>query len=87
LIVWLNPYSLGHTIVGDYTYSDKTDIKPTRMYLHAFKMELPNKVESLYINAGDPFENIPEYVPQEEIHDLTNITSLFDSKNFDDKAT
>ena len=29
--------NIGHTIVGDYTYSNKKDVKPARMYLHALR--------------------------------------------------
>ena len=38
-------HSLGHTILGDYTYSDRSDTKPNRMYLHAYKIQLPNSIE------------------------------------------
>ena len=38
-------HSLGHTILGDYTYSDRSDTKPKRMYLHAYKINLPNTLE------------------------------------------
>ena len=40
-------HSLGHTILGDYTYSDRSDTKPKRMYLHAYKIDLPNTLEGL----------------------------------------
>lgn len=28
---------LGHTIIGDYTYSNRRDVEPSRMYLHALR--------------------------------------------------
>ena len=28
---------IGHTIIGDYTYSGKTDTEPYRTFLHAFR--------------------------------------------------
>lgn len=28
---------IGHTIVGDYTYSNKKDVSPERMYLHSLR--------------------------------------------------
>ena len=28
---------IGHTIVGDYTYSNRTDLLPPRMFLHAYR--------------------------------------------------
>ena len=31
------------------------DVKPNRMYLHAHRLVLPNSVEPLDLNAGDPF--------------------------------
>ena len=40
-------HSLGHTILGDYTYSDRSDTKPKRMYLHAYKINLPNTLEGV----------------------------------------
>ena len=40
-------HSLGHTILGDYTYSDRNDTKPKRMYLHAYKINLPNTLEGV----------------------------------------
>ena len=29
---------LGHTIVGDYTYSGRTDVLSPRMFLHAHRL-------------------------------------------------
>lgn len=46
---------IGHTVVGDYTYSRRKDVIPNRTYLHAFRLILPNAVESLDIVAPDPF--------------------------------
>lgn len=28
---------IGHTIIGDYTYSNKHDVLPPRMFLHSFR--------------------------------------------------
>ena len=42
-------HSLGHTILGDYTYSDRSDTKPKRMYLHAYKIDLPNTLEGVFM--------------------------------------
>ena len=30
-------HTIGHTIVGDYTYSRRHDITPPRMFLHALR--------------------------------------------------
>jgi len=65
-------YSLGHTILGDYTYSDRSDTKPKRMYLHAYKIDLPNTLEDLVICAGDPFEEIEDYKTTEEVQTLSD---------------
>ena len=34
-------HALGHTIVGDYTYSRGTDTSPYRMMLHAYHISIP----------------------------------------------
>ena len=47
--------SLGHTIVGDFTYSNRTDVDPHRMFLHSHRLILPTPIERLYVCAGDPF--------------------------------
>ena len=50
--------SIGHRIVGDFTYSDRTDTKPERMFLHAQRLILPNNVEAgLDIRTEDPFDD------------------------------
>lgn len=33
----LHCHSLGHNIIGDYTYSDGQDSEPSRMYLHSHR--------------------------------------------------
>lgn len=60
---------LGHTILGDFTYSDRKDSKPSRMYLHSHRYILPNSVEPLDIQTQDPFSK-DEYVPTELVMDL-----------------
>jgi len=45
----------GHTLVGDYTYSDRRDITPYRMFLHAYRLCLPSGLEDLDIQTKDPF--------------------------------
>jgi 23S rRNA-/tRNA-specific pseudouridylate synthase len=47
--------SLGHTIVGDYTYSNRKDVLPYRMFLHAYKLQLLSRLENLDITTEDPF--------------------------------
>lgn len=46
---------IGHVIVGDYTYSLKIDTSPPRMFLHAFRLVLPNSFENIDIQTEDPF--------------------------------
>ncbi|KAB7501676.1 RNA pseudouridylate synthase domain-containing protein 1 [Armadillidium nasatum] len=46
---------LGHTIVGDYTYSNRNDIVPYRMFLHAFRLVIPTELEHTDIQTRDPF--------------------------------
>jgi len=47
---------IGHTIVGDFTYSNRRDTRSARMYLHAQRLVLPNSLEPLDVDAGDPFK-------------------------------
>ena len=48
---------LGHTIVGDFTYSNGKDVQPYRMFLHSHRLILPTTIETLDVNAGDPFRS------------------------------
>ena len=48
-------HHLGHTIVGDYTYSSRHDLLPPRMFLHAARLVLDTRLEQLDICTGDPF--------------------------------
>ncbi|ESO02682.1 hypothetical protein HELRODRAFT_66182 [Helobdella robusta] len=45
--------SIGHSILGDFTYSDGTDTSPNRMMLHSYKLQIPNC--SLDVCSSDPF--------------------------------
>ncbi|KAM7288580.1 RNA pseudouridylate synthase domain-containing protein 1 [Ixodes scapularis] len=45
--------SLGHTIVGDFTYGE--DASSRRMFLHACRLVLPTEVETLDVETPDPF--------------------------------
>uniref|UniRef100_A0A1B6JPT6 Pseudouridine synthase RsuA/RluA-like domain-containing protein n=1 Tax=Homalodisca liturata TaxID=320908 RepID=A0A1B6JPT6_9HEMI len=47
---------LGHTIVGDYTYSRRRDISPSRTFLHSFRLVLPSSVEHIDVTTPDPFD-------------------------------
>ncbi|GFT53605.1 RNA pseudouridylate synthase domain-containing protein 1 [Nephila pilipes] len=73
-------HEIGHTIVGDYTYSNKTDIYPYRMFLHAYRLIIPTKIEKLDILTEDPFtEHEPKnkWCPIETVHELnTEVFSI-----------
>jgi len=56
-------HHLGHTIVGDYTYSSRHDLLPPRMFLHAARLVLDTRLEQLDICTGDPF------TPEDEARD------------------
>ncbi|XP_062914959.1 RNA pseudouridylate synthase domain-containing protein 1 isoform X1 [Mobula hypostoma] len=47
--------SVGHPIVGDFTYSFKTDSKPYRMMLHAYYLRIPVEGELVEVTTPDPF--------------------------------
>lgn len=53
----------GHTIVGDYTYSNREDITPYRMMLHASSLHLPAAhLGDIKIMAPDPFHSDSNWV-------------------------
>lgn len=54
--------SVGHPIVGDYTYSYRKDTKPYRMMLHSYKLTIPTAIETVDVTASDPF--LPEIDPK-----------------------
>ncbi len=68
---------IGHLIVGDYTYSKRQDIKPHRMMLHAYHLNLPSSLESLDITTDDPFtmENEPLWQPTQTFTTYEEILS------------
>ncbi|XP_071544869.1 RNA pseudouridylate synthase domain-containing protein 1-like [Panulirus ornatus] len=65
----------GHTIVGDFTYSNRCDIFPYRMFLHAYRLVIPSKLEYLDVRTDDPFsENDPrnKWVPLDTLNVLAD---------------
>ncbi|KAI8825194.1 pseudouridine synthase [Fimicolochytrium jonesii] len=56
--------SIGHPIIGDPAYDPRTLDDPTafRTMLHAWKIEMPFKEETLRVEAAHPFE---EYVAEQ----------------------
>lgn len=53
--------AVGHTILGDYTYSGTKDSMPHRMYLHATRLILPLPDEDLDIQTPEPFFIDPRF--------------------------
>ncbi|XP_060841685.1 RNA pseudouridylate synthase domain-containing protein 1-like isoform X2 [Rhopalosiphum padi] len=45
--------TIGHTIIGDYTYSDRKDTSPCRTFLHSYRLELG--VDGINVQTNDPF--------------------------------
>lgn len=79
---------VGHTIVGDFTYSNRTDLKPYRMFLHAYKLVLPNKLDSLDITSSDPFtgEDLRNrWTPREEVTSIQNAVQYLKDIDFNEK--
>lgn len=73
---------IGHVIVGDYTYSLKIDTSPPRMFLHAFRLVLPNSFENIDIQTEDPFtEKALKYKWKvvEQVNAVGNAFDLIDS--------
>ncbi|KAI0982482.1 hypothetical protein GJ496_003949 [Pomphorhynchus laevis] len=52
---------MGHPIVGDWLYSNRTDYKPFRTMLHAYRLELCAGNEVLKCCSPDPFLNDPRW--------------------------
>ncbi|RVE42661.1 hypothetical protein evm_012690 [Chilo suppressalis] len=53
---------IGHTILGDYTYSGRADHAPHRMFLHATRLVLPVPSEPLDIQTPEPFFQDPQFL-------------------------
>ncbi|XP_006820580.1 RNA pseudouridylate synthase domain-containing protein 1-like [Saccoglossus kowalevskii] len=66
---------IGHTIVGDYTYSLRKDTKPYRMMLHAYRLVIPIPDCHLDVVAPDTFltEIDVKWKPTEKILSMTAI--------------
>uniref|UniRef100_A0A3P9IK74 RNA pseudouridine synthase domain containing 1 n=1 Tax=Oryzias latipes TaxID=8090 RepID=A0A3P9IK74_ORYLA len=66
--------AIGHSIVGDFTYSLGTDNSPYRMMLHAHLLHIPLEPDPLLVTAGDPFVPTvdPKWLPQRSLRTLTS---------------
>lgn len=81
----LHCHRLGHTIVGDWTYSDKRDVLPPRMYLHAHRLVLDTALERLDVSAGDPFTQQLDkrWTEEQHVNDLNSATNQIHNENLD----
>ncbi|XP_051789294.1 RNA pseudouridylate synthase domain-containing protein 1 [Erpetoichthys calabaricus] len=63
---------IGHPIVGDFTYSLKTDCSPYRMMLHAYFLRIPVEDEPIEVISCDPFvTSVDEkWVPQQTVQEV-----------------
>ncbi|KAF4517836.1 hypothetical protein B566_EDAN008778 [Ephemera danica] len=69
---------IGHTIIGDFTYSQRKDITPPRTFLHSLRLVLPNPIEHLDIKTEDPFSRVPKWKILETIHTFSKSFHLLD---------
>ncbi|KAL6476388.1 hypothetical protein MHYP_G00148870 [Metynnis hypsauchen] len=67
--------SIGHPIVGDYTYSLGSDSSPYRMMLHAYLLRIPLENEPLQVTAPDPFlpSVDPKWTPQRRVRTMESV--------------
>ncbi|XP_044588427.1 RNA pseudouridylate synthase domain-containing protein 1-like [Cotesia glomerata] len=68
---------IGHTIIGDYTYSDRKDLKPYRTFLHSFRLALDSELEKFDVQTSDPFNSnyyFNKWVPINFIYTLDSNT-------------
>lgn len=68
---------LGHTIVGDYAYSNRRDVWPFRMFLHAHRLVLPSPLDYIDVQTKDPFtpeDSRNKWVPVETLNVLNEET-------------
>ncbi|TRY73378.1 hypothetical protein TCAL_05542 [Tigriopus californicus] len=79
-------HQIGHTLAGDYTYSNRHDQFTSRMFLHAHRIIIPNRVEPLDITSPYNLFELDEldeetvlnrYQPVEVIYNI-NDKSTFD---------
>lgn len=42
---------IGHTVIGDYTYSERKDIEPYRTFLHSFRyfIYIEKDIKKIYV--------------------------------------
>lgn len=68
-------HHIGHTVIGDYTYSEGKDIEPRRTYLHSLRLILNCDIENIDVRTADPFIVLPDY-------QATNVAKILDEDVF-----
>uniref|UniRef100_A0A8D8YYW0 RNA pseudouridylate synthase domain-containing protein 1 n=1 Tax=Cacopsylla melanoneura TaxID=428564 RepID=A0A8D8YYW0_9HEMI len=64
--------NLGHTIVGDYTYSGRKDVHPPRQMLHAYRLRVGQSLDFDF-RTRDPFaETLPQWKEDRVVADLND---------------
>ncbi|KAL5018521.1 hypothetical protein ScPMuIL_004243 [Solemya velum] len=79
----------GHTVVGDYTYSDRKDTEPYRMMLHSCKFSVKLLSENIHVVTQDPFTPQQDdlWVPKKYFLSCDDFEKMFkpeDSDKIDD---
>ena len=76
--------SLGHTIVGDFVYSRKKDLKPERMFLHALQLDI--RTDLINARTKDPFEDVMIYsgLPAFRLNEQSSLMKCFLSNQVPD---
>lgn len=71
---------IGHTIVGDFTYSLRQDTDPERMMLHSYRLIAKPEIEDLDLITADPFtpDIVTKWVPEEIVHTYEEAERLGD---------
>ncbi|KAL0124770.1 hypothetical protein PUN28_006553 [Cardiocondyla obscurior] len=72
-------HHIGHTVIGDYTYSEGKDIEPRRTYLHSLRLILNCDIENIDVRTEDPFDAsiLSDYK-------ATNVIKILDENIFRD---
>lgn len=85
----LHCHYLGHTLVGDYTYSNRRDFAPFRMFLHSLRLVLEDDhlIDKVYATTcpGSFSLKSPdgrdEYRVVEKVMDLEAAWDVFSSES------
>jgi hypothetical protein len=71
---------VGHRIAGDYTYSSGQDSNTSRMFLHAQRLVLPNRVEHLDVECPESFEPGSTYAEKQVLRDANEAYAMLDQE-------